>query len=228
MGWRWLERFPHCPQGSQRESQCFVRPRGPGVPMLSVEYSTSQVLPKKIMWLGRRKGEGKAGEEKECQASEHVGPGEGQGLPCLQADRWAVQHKWTVLSLQAPSSQHHDSGMGLDAAEIHHGGPGTWHCVCHIGQGSSITRCLSKHCPRASWPCSAAERASPTCSFIAAAEGSKCPLGLPLLSAVLPKLLHSCRQVASSEEDKATDRVSVGHSPSAMVEQVQQSPQGIA
>lgn len=53
-------------------------------------------------------------------------------------------------------------------------------------------------------------------------------LGLPLLSAVLLKLLHSCRQVVSSEEDTATDKASVGHSPSAMVEQVQTSPMGIA
>lgn len=32
------------------------------------------------------------------------GLGKGQGLQCLQADSQAVQHKWTVLSLQAPSS----------------------------------------------------------------------------------------------------------------------------
>lgn len=54
-----------------------------------------------------------------------------------RADGQAVQHKWTVLSLQAPSSQCCHSGMGLDAAEIHHGGPGTCHRVRRMGQGSS-------------------------------------------------------------------------------------------
>ncbi|XP_064527961.1 SUMO-interacting motif-containing protein 1 isoform X5 [Pseudopipra pipra] len=48
---------------------------------------------------------------------------------------------------QAPSSQRCHSGMGLDAAEIHHGGPGTWHRVCHIGQGSSRTQCLREKPP---------------------------------------------------------------------------------
>lgn len=78
--------------------------------------------------------------------------------------------------------------------------------MCHIGQGSSSTRVpRGKHCPAASWPCSAVEQASPTRGFIAATEGSKCQLSLLLLSVVLPKLLHNCRQVVPSEDDTATD-----------------------
>lgn len=144
----------------------------------------------------------------------------------MPPDSRAVQHKWTVLSLQAPSSQHRHSGMGLDAAEIRHGGPGTWHCVCHIGQGSSSTQCLRVSIapgPRMAMLCCRMGQCNMFC-FIAAVEGSKCQLGISHLSTVLPNLLHSCRQVVSSEEGTATDKASVGHSPSTMVEQVQQCP----
>lgn len=76
--------------------------------------------------------------------------------------------------------------MGLDAAEVHHGGPGTWHHVSHWAGIIQYAVPEGKHCPGASWPCPAAEWASPTCSFIAAAEDSKYQLGLLLLSSVLP------------------------------------------
>ena len=66
----------------------------------------------------------------------------------------------------------------------------------------------------------------PSCGLIAATEGSKCRLGIPHLSTVLPNLLHNCRQVVSSEGSTATDKASVGHSPSAVVEQVQPVPSG--
>lgn len=61
--------------------------------MLSMEYSPSQVLPKIECSQGRRKREGKAGEEKAGQAPDQVGLGNSQGLLCFHADGWAVLHK---------------------------------------------------------------------------------------------------------------------------------------
>lgn len=168
-----------------------TEPRVLGLPM---EYSLNQVLPESECGPGKRKGEGKAEEEKAGQALEEAGLGRARGCctswqevgqfspngHCCScrlhpANATTVGWDWTLLKCIME-----DKVLGT---------------TCHIEQGSSSIECLRVSIAQGfTWQCSAPE-------WFAAAKGSSCQLGIRHLS-------HLAAAQLSSAEGTATDKAS--------------------